>query len=160
MRVFLVSLFCVFANMGCISKQRETNWGELASLQTSRSEISAAVIDNNIFVAGGIGLFRTLKSCEKYSHRTSQWSECPDLPHPLHHVALASDGNSVYASGGYASLRFKHDDAPTLWQLDLQANEWIAISQIPERLGELLKYGNKITCCQSVKTSLLADQLH
>jgi len=134
-RLSLVFLFTLIG-CACISGPASADWSELASLDVSRSEIAAAVVDQTVFVAGGIGRFGTLKSCEMYNRNSNQWSDCPNLPRPLHHVALASVGKDIYACGGYTSLRFTHDKSAKLWKLDLQQDKWIAVADLPEPIGE------------------------
>jgi len=136
MRSILICFITLYLSAACNSITAESRWGELATLQISRSEINAAVLQDKIVVAGGIGLFRTLKSCEIYDRANNTWVNCPDLPRPLHHIALASNGHSVFACGGYTNLRFAHNDPSSLWRLDLEKNNWVAISETPEPIGE------------------------
>jgi len=41
-----------------------------------------------LYVAGGIGKFRMLKSCEAFSVAAQNWTKCPDLPSKLHQTAF------------------------------------------------------------------------
>lgn len=100
----------------CQSKQSSGSWHVAASMQTGRSEIAAATLGSKVYTAGGIGFLRTLKSCEVYNVETNKWSRCADLPMPLHHVAIASDGQSIYAGGGYTDFGFTHLKEPPLWR--------------------------------------------
>ena len=127
-------VFVLFTDGSTLAKTG--NWKSLPSLHTGRSEISAVVAGNRIVVAGGIGRFRTLKSCEIYDPGGDNWSKCPDLPYPVHHLAMAADGASVYAAGGYTNLRFSHDDKLVLRQMDIDAAQWRSIGVLPEPVGE------------------------
>lgn len=113
-----------------------SKWASLADMQTGRSEISAAQIESHIYVAGGIGFMRTLDSCERYDIVSNTWSTCPNLPYPLHHVALASNGSNVFAAGGYINLGFTHDPKPRLWRLDEIVERWVEVAALPTQLGE------------------------
>ena len=85
-------------------------WETLSPMKTGRLEIAVAQLDGKVYVAGGIGFFKVLKSCAVFIVAENSWSKCPDLPWRLHHVALTSDGKHVYAAGGYTKLNFTHDE--------------------------------------------------
>ncbi|QJB70162.1 Kelch repeat-containing protein [Parasphingorhabdus halotolerans] len=101
-----------------------------------RSEIHGTTAGNKAFVAGGIGLFRVLDSCEYYDISDGELHSCPDLPRPLHHVAMASDGKTVFASGGYIALPFEQDPNGTLFALEDGSAEWEAIAKLPHPIGQ------------------------
>jgi len=103
-----------------------------------RSEIHAAELDGKIYVAGGIGFFRTLDSCAVFDSLERSFAECPDLPRALHHVALAAGDGRVFASGGYTSLPFNQDVDGALFALDLASpgEGWREIAKLPQPLGQ------------------------
>lgn len=101
-----------------------------------RSEIHAAVLDDTLYVVGGIGLFRVLDACESYNIAEAAWGQCPPLPRPLHHVAMAADESRVYASGGYVALPFEQDQDPALFALTPGAKAWKEISKLPQPIGQ------------------------
>jgi len=111
-------------------------WIQQSSMDTGRSEISAALVGDTVYIAGGIGFFKTLKSCEAYNIPADSWSDCPDLPLPLHHVGMASLDSEVYAAGGYSVLNFGHHEEPKLWRLNLQESAWAEIADLPSPIGE------------------------
>ncbi len=119
-------------------------WQSGAAMATPRSEIAAAELNGNLYVAGGIGFLRTLRSCELYTVVADLWQPCPDLPRALHHVDMAADGTKVYAAGGYTSLRFTHDPNPTLFSLAPESTSWDVVAPLPTPIGEhLLVYVNQ-----------------
>ncbi len=101
-----------------------------------RSEIHAAVLGDEIYVAGGIGLFRVLDACERYDLTTQSWQACPPLPRPLHHVAMAADENRVYASGGYVALPFEQDQDAALFAHDPGSDQWQELAKLPNPIGQ------------------------
>jgi len=113
-----------------------SNWYTLSPLNQSRSEVNAVLVKDKIVVAGGIGRFRTLDSCEIYNQETERWEFCNKLPYPTHHLAIASDGTHVYGAGGYTDLRFSHDESRDLKQFNIDSNRWHSIGEIPEPIGE------------------------
>jgi len=103
-----------------------------------RSEVHAAEIEGVIYVAGGIGFFRTLKSCAAFDTESHQFNECPDLPRSLHHVAMAAGNGVVFASGGYSSLPFVQDEEGALFALspESEPGNWRELAALPHPLGQ------------------------
>lgn len=122
-------------------------WDTLNEMHTGRSEISAAIVRGKVFVAGGIGFMRTLDSCEAYDIATNMWEACASLPYPLHHIALASEGETLYASGGYRNLGFKHDGNAHLLRLDASGERWLVESALPKPLGEHAMFAHAGNIC-------------
>ncbi|MFK7965405.1 MAG: Kelch repeat-containing protein [Burkholderiaceae bacterium] len=113
-----------------------SEWTTHNAMPTARSEIYCASVEHKIYVAGGLGFFRTVDACEVFNTRPSRWSSCPSLPYPLHHAAMAAHGNRVYANGGYVSLTFKPDPGSALWSLSTDGHAWQRVSSLPVPLGE------------------------
>jgi len=133
--VFSVLLTLFLCAQTHTSSPRNTpGWDVLSPMKTGRSEIAAAVLGDRVYVAGGIGFFQALESCEVYHLPEDRWSRCTDLPVALHHVALASDGEYVYAAGGYSELNFGHYRDAKLWRLE--DDQWKAIADLAEPIGE------------------------
>ncbi|MEM8606870.1 MAG: kelch repeat-containing protein [Myxococcota bacterium] len=133
----LISLVCLVSSCGSESattEARPDSWQLRASMATPRSEIAAAALDNQIYVAGGIVSIEITDRAEVYDEATDAWSSLPSLPRPLHHVAMTACGGDVYASGGYTNLGFARDEDPTLWRLTTDA--WVAVTNLPEPIGE------------------------
>ena len=77
------------------------NFCILASMISERVDAASVVIDNVLWVTGGITPTGYLKSTEFYDFKTNQWSNGPDLPAPLskHEVTLL-DNTTALISGG------------------------------------------------------------
>ncbi|WP_108812039.1 Kelch repeat-containing protein [Sphingorhabdus sp. Alg231-15] len=105
-------------------------------MREARSEIHAATLNGKLYVAGGIGLFRVLDSCETLDLESNGWSDCGELPRALHHVAMAADDQHVYASGGYVALPFETDKAAGLFRYDPDTGIWTEISKLPHPIGQ------------------------
>ena len=80
-------------------------WRNGPSLTESRSGFGAAVVQGQIMVAGGelisggnLGL--TLDSFEVYAPSRGQFVRGPDMPAPLHGVALVSIDDKLLVLGG------------------------------------------------------------
>lgn len=122
--------------------EQDTGWSEAAPMSFPRSEIQAAYLDEKIYVAGGIGLYRTSEICEVFELATGEWQRCPDLPKNLHHTAMVADDDKVLAGGGYTSiifadqLSFSYDEEPKLWALTDGASAWEEFVDLPEPVAE------------------------
>ncbi len=144
-------LVIVAVAAAAIVANTELGWSEDAwrlgpSMKVSRSEIDAAKLGDAIYVAGGIGFFRVLRSCESFSISESEWRPCAPLPRALHHVAMASAHGKVFASGGYTSLGFSHDKEAKLWSLEPGDSTWSVAADLPEPIGEhaLVEVGGEL----------------
>ncbi|QTD55191.1 Kelch repeat-containing protein [Parasphingorhabdus cellanae] len=105
-------------------------------MHEARSEIHATTLNNRLYVAGGIGLFRVLDSCEALDLTLNVWSDCGKLPRALHHVAMAADDSHVYASGGYVALPFEADKEAGLFRHDPATGTWTEVSKLPHPIGQ------------------------
>ena len=98
-------------------------WQELAKMPTSRSEMSAGVIDGRIYVPGGWdnGYAQTTV-LEVYDPANDTWSTAADLPYHVNHHATAVYNNALYVFGPEAaSLRY-----------DPTTNTWEELTPMPE----------------------------
>jgi len=134
MRIGLSYGLVLCALSACQTAPVSDRWTKGEAMQFGRSEISATVLNDEIYVAGGIGLFRTLKACEIYNPSEDDWRSCPDLPEKRHHLGLASDGEHIFAAGGYRDVWFSHEENAGLWKL--QSDQWIRVSDLPHPIGE------------------------
>lgn len=131
--VVLLLLVLLVVGAGALTRQA-MGWND--GMAQARSEIHATTLDGKLYIAGGIGLFRVLDSCEVLDLTMDIWEGCGKLPRPLHHVAMASDATYVYASGGYISLPFNADPEPGLFRLNPESGEWMEISKLPHPIGQ------------------------
>lgn len=120
--------------------EHTSNWQHQTALNTPRSEISAAVLDKHIYVAGGIGARGTLDSVEGFNHETNTWQTLAPLPQARHHVALATHGQAIYAFGGFSNIQFKA--SATTWRYHPRDNTWHDITPMPAPRGEHVAISN------------------
>jgi Kelch motif len=136
---FAALLVVVPAGAYLIGPSLMTGAGDMSE---PRSEVHAAELDGVIYVAGGIGFQRTLKSCVAFEVSSQSFSDCPDLPRTLHHVGMAAGAfegrGQVFATGGYSSLPFNQDPDGALFVFSPTdaEHEWRELSRLPEPLGQ------------------------
>ena len=89
----------------------EGAWKRGADAPVALTEVAVAAHDDRIWVAGGLtGEGAGSTDVLVYDPEADTWTEGPDLPGPVHHSALVSDGASLGWSAGTTGNGF---DAPT-----------------------------------------------
>lgn len=113
-----------------------SSWVQRGSMEVARSEIPAAVIEESIYVPGG--LVSTAQgvgvaaSMEVYHVETDTWQPAADLPSPRHHsMSVAVDGR-VYLLGGFGDA---FDPWATGWVFEPQPHGWGEIADLPLSVG-------------------------
>ena len=77
-------------------------WERRAELPVPRSEVAAAVIDDEIVIAGGFMADGTATAeVDAYAPASDSWRRLPDLPVPLHHAMAAAGKGRLFVVGGY-----------------------------------------------------------
>lgn len=101
-----VVLFLLATFGGAVGLGGPASWGQRAPLPDARSEVAAAVVEEEVVVIGG---FRAdgMNSArvDAYSPRSDSWRRLRDLPLAVDHAAAAGDGRRVYVAGGYTPTR-------------------------------------------------------
>jgi N-acetylneuraminic acid mutarotase len=80
--------------------QPASEWRNLPDAPTPRLMMAWTVLDDKIWMAGGIREGETLQTVETYDARTGAWQTQPPLPIPLHHATAATYRGEVVVIGG------------------------------------------------------------
>lgn len=111
-----------------------THWETAVPMPDARADFGAAVVGNTIYVVGGVdGYFRTLNSVLAYDIGADAWRRVADLPQPLHHAAVATDGQRLYALGGMTGLAARPVDSA--YAYDPQTNAWRELGDLNDFRG-------------------------
>lgn len=87
----------------------ELTWSTGAQMPTPRTEVAAAALDGQVFVAGGfVADGSATDVVEVYDPSSDAWQDSTPLPEPLHHAGLASASGRLWVVGGYSA-----DGAPS-----------------------------------------------
>lgn len=78
-------------------------WRFIAPMNTIRSDASAAVLANKIYIAGGIDVFM-LSSVEYYSFLTNHWTTISFMHFPRRSFILLPYNGHLYAIGGCSEV--------------------------------------------------------
>src|SRR5918998_543200 len=93
-------------------------------MPTPRTEVTAAVLEDDIYVIGGFDEFDQVTGIvEVYNIANNTWSNAAaPLPEPLHHTAAVSYNGKIYVVGGYtapwspSNKLFIYDPVQNNWQ--------------------------------------------
>jgi N-acetylneuraminic acid mutarotase len=80
--------------------QPASQWRALPDAPTPRLMMSSAVLDDKIWIMGGLRNGAALTTVESYEPRAGIWQSGPALPIPLHHAAAATYRGEVIVLGG------------------------------------------------------------
>ncbi|WAC92120.1 serine/threonine-protein kinase [Mycobacterium sp. Aquia_213] len=75
-------------------------WRSLPDAPTARLMMASAVLNNKVWILGGLRNGVALQTVESYEPRTGIWEPGPALPIPLHHAAAAAYRGEVVVLGG------------------------------------------------------------
>lgn len=77
-------------------------WRTLVPMPTARGGTAGAIVNGQVFVAGGEAFnpTRTFPQVEVYDPATDTWRAAPNLPTPRHGLAVQGAGNALYVIGG------------------------------------------------------------
>jgi N-acetylneuraminic acid mutarotase len=120
----------LFAALPAAAQQPQ--WRPGPPMPTARSEVHAALLDNCLYVAGGLSANFTTAAFECLDLATQGWRRLAPLPSGVHHAPVAALGGRVWLSGGYTTLGFSFND-PVLWSYDPAANTWSVATKMPGR---------------------------
>lgn len=75
-------------------------WRSMPDAPSPRLMMAWTVLDDEIWIAGGIDHGETLRTVESYETRTGQWHSRPPLPIALHHATAVTYRGEVVVIGG------------------------------------------------------------
>lgn len=75
-------------------------WRALPDAPSARLMMAWTVLDDEIWIAGGIHHGETLRTVQTYNPRTGQWRDQPPLPVGLHHATAVTYRGEVVVIGG------------------------------------------------------------
>jgi len=80
--------------------QPVSQWRSLPDAPTPRLMMAWAVLNDKIWIVGGLRNGAALQTVESYDPHTGAWESGPPLPIPLHHAAAATYRGEVVVLGG------------------------------------------------------------
>ena len=103
------------------------NWKSAAPIPQGAEEVYGIAGGGKLYVFGGLGLeWKAIGMVMEYDPASGRWTRKRDMPHRLHHVALAEAGGRIYMFGGFTLPEkgkpawFPGDQA---WEYDPQVDQ-------------------------------------
>jgi N-acetylneuraminic acid mutarotase len=110
----------------------ERGWLEGVSIPTPRSEVKAAALGGQMYVAGGLlSRFEPSDAFYRYDVEAETWHEAASLPVALHHVGLAALDGKVYLAGGYSAESNWNVEVVGAWVYDAESDSWSSMADLP-----------------------------
>ncbi len=135
--IFLVTSLCSLSIVQLIFAQESqisSSWDRGIDMPTPRTEVTAANIDEAIYVIGGFDRNGEITDIvEMFNVTSNSWdSDIAPLPIPLHHTVACTFQNKIYVIGGYTG-----DWIPTnqLFIYDPITNSWSEGGPMPTARG-------------------------
>jgi non-specific serine/threonine protein kinase len=121
---------------------RDGEWTELASMNIPRAAGAAAVVGDEIVIAGGQNDGELVEPAEVFDGES--WREVAPLPTPREHLGGTSDGRYFYAAGGRKLSPDRNSGATERY--DPASDSWEKLPDMPTPSG-------------SVAATIVADNL-
>ena len=82
-------------------------WTKKADMPTARADLSASVVNNLIYVAGGWddGFQTRLATFEVYNPATDTWKKLPDMPTAREQLTTDTVNGKIYVFGGFTLVK-------------------------------------------------------
>jgi hypothetical protein len=110
-------------------------WKHLPSMPTARLAAGSGVIDDKLYVAGGMsGHGRLSATLEAYDFKTRRWQRLADMPTAREHVSAAVLDGKLYVMGGRT---LEDDSLGVVERYDPAANRWESLAPLRQPAGSL-----------------------
>jgi N-acetylneuraminic acid mutarotase len=110
-------------------------WTAGAPMSTPRTEVTATVLKDDIYVIGGFDESNQVTDIvEVYNITNNTWTKSAPLPEPLHHAAAAAYDDKIYVAGGYTA---PWSPSNKLFIYDPVLNKWQEGNPMPTGRGAL-----------------------
>lgn len=114
------------------------SWHEAAPMEAPRSQLRAAVVDGEIYVAGGSTIMGPSDIFDVYDPVSNHWRPLESMPEGRDQFGMAAQGGKVYVSGGYSSWQ-KGAPTASLYAFNTQSGAWMRRASMPgPRVGHTL----------------------
>ncbi len=110
------------------------DWKQLPSMLKPRAAGAAAVIGNDIIVAGGLANDQLVTDAEEFNG--TNWIDIPNMPTPHDHFAAVSDGHCYYAIGGRGLHENEVSDAVESYCI-ATPQKWNELKGLPTPLDDV-----------------------
>ncbi len=128
---------------------QEDRWLELPSTETNFLYAAVAVVDNFMYVCGGMGKpAHARATCQRFDPRTRSWARLAHMKTRRQSFPLVAHNGKLYAFGGGMPVDYGLEHPPTdkaeVYSID--RNEWRLITSLPgkRKSASACEFGGKI----------------
>jgi N-acetylneuraminic acid mutarotase len=120
-------------------------WTRGADMPFAAGSSASALINGEIYVAGGITSTGTTDQVAKYNPVTDTWTPLAPMPQGRNHTAAATDGTLFYVFGGRTGFNVVANGFDTVEIYDPSANTWTStesgspLAPLPQARGGMGK---------------------
>jgi N-acetylneuraminic acid mutarotase len=108
-------------------------WTELAGMPTPRLAPGAGVIDDRLYIAGGMSdNGRLMNTLEAYDFDTGEWERLASMPTAREHVASTVLDGKLYVLGGRT---LETDSLDVVERYDPETDTWETLAPLPQDAG-------------------------
>ena len=111
------------------------NWGSLGFTNIDTFHAQVCVLDNYMYICGGIDLYNSANPVSaksyRYDPRFDSWCDITPMQEPRHHFVLVGDNKSLYAIGGYCNGAYRN----VVEQYMVAEDQWVYRSPIGANLS-------------------------
>ena len=121
-------------------------WRTHAPSPVARFESGSASIGGKLYVFGGYDRnILAMTRSDVYDAAADRWSRIADMPQPITHAGVATDGPFVYFAGGFVGER-SFETTANVWRYDTRNNTWSASTSLPapRAAGGLVRLGRRL----------------
>jgi N-acetylneuraminic acid mutarotase len=129
---------------GMVPAWADGAWRAARPMETGRAGAAAAVLDSQIYVAGGSSVIGPRNAFEVFDPNGEFWRPLPALPEAREQAAMASARGALYLTGGYEKESLEPSD--DLWIYDAETGDWREGKPMPAGRGahKLITAGGRL----------------
>ncbi|MGH8901499.1 MAG: Kelch repeat-containing protein [Egibacteraceae bacterium] len=160
--VGLVLAGAVIAGCAVAGPVGESAWSPRAQAPLALTEVAAAPIAGQIWVAGGFNSQgQAVNSVQVYGPAHDAWTAGPAVPEPVHHAALVSADNELHLIGGYVGSSFRQP-TDVVRRFDPATLRWVDAVPLPQprAAGAAAWDGKRIVYAGGVGPDGLAGEVY
>jgi len=130
--ILLYIFFVLVAVIDYAISECKGKWITKAPMPTPRTEVTASLLDGQIYVIGGFEKSGESSLVETYNIKDGRWNKVSSLPIRLHHAGSAVANGKLYVVGGYT-----YDWKPVNGVYEYNEDKWVSRAEMPTKRGAL-----------------------
>lgn len=113
-------------------------WSSRRPMEIARSHMGGAVLDGEVYVAGGTGILGPIAAFEAYDPVADHWRPLPSLPAGRQQFGMAAFDGRIVVTGGFQEDTPSEESAQ-MWVYDPRTTQWTQGPGMPDgRAGHTL----------------------